>query len=300
VNALDRLVSAGRLATGVPVGRHTTYKLGGPARYFAEVADRPSLEAVIEAWRGSGVPVLVLGWGSNLVVADAGFDGLVVRPTGEFTRIDLHPLHIEAGCAARLPMLARAAVAAGRLGLEFYVGIPGTVGGAVRQNAGCHGSETSDRLLWAEVLDMVEGRTSRRTPLDLDLAYRHSNIAETDLVLSAGFMFESGDPAEGERRIREVTRWRKQHQPGGTLNAGSVFKNPPGDAAGRLIDQAGLKGFRVGGVSVSDRHANFFVAEEGATASDLARLIAEVRRRVLDLTGVELETEIRLVGDFQA
>ncbi len=299
MNDLDRLVAAGRIRGGEEIGRHTTYKLGGPARYFAEVVDRQSLATVAEAWRQTDVPVLVLGWGSNLVVSDAGFDGLVIRPTGEFGRIEQRPRHIEAGCAVRLPMLARAAVAAGRLGLEFYVGIPGTVGGAVRQNAGCHGSETSDRLMWAEVLDMKEGRTSRQTAGELELAYRHSNIASDDFVLAAAFSFESGDPAEGERRIREVTRWRKQHQPGGTLNAGSVFKNPPGDAAGRLIDQAGLKGFRVGGVSVSERHANFFVADDGATASDVARLIAEVRRRVRDLTGVELETELCLVGDFE-
>ena len=300
MNALDLLVGAGVVEADVGVGRHTTYKLGGPARYFAEVADRGALEMVSTAWRETGLPVLVLGWGSNLVVADAGFGGLVIRPTGSFAVIDQHEAHIEAGCAVRLPVLARAAVERGRLGLEFFVGIPGTVGGAVRQNAGCHGSETVDRLLWADVFDMKQGRVSRRTSDELDLGYRHSNIAATDVVLAAAFSFRPGPPEEGERLMREITRWRREHQPGGTLNAGSVFKNPPGDAAGRIIDEAGLKGFRVGAVSVSLRHANFFVAEDGATASDLYRLIQEVRQRVLALTGIALEPEICLVGDFEA
>lgn len=183
--------------------------------------------------------------------------------------------------------------------MEFFVGIPGTVGGAVRQNAGCHGSETADRLLWADVLDMREGSVFRRTAADLDLGYRRSNIAAADVVLAAAFSFRPGPPEEGERLMREITRWRREHQPGGTLNAGSVFKNPPGDAAGRIIDAAGLKGFRVGAVSVSLRHANFFVADDGATASDLYRLIQEVRQRVLALTGIALEPEICLVGDFE-
>lgn len=300
MNALDRLVDAGVVEAGVGVGRHTTYKLGGPARYFAEVADRSALDRVAAAWRETNLPVLVLGWGSNLVVADAGFGGLVIRPTGSFGVIHQHEDHIEAGCAVRLPILARAAVERGRLGLEFFVGIPGTVGGAVRQNAGCHGSETAGRLLWADVLDMKDGRVSRRTAADLDLGYRRSNIAATDVVLAAAFSFQPGPPEDGERLMREITRWRKEHQPGGTLNAGSVFKNPPGDAAGRIIDAAGLKGFRVGAVSVSLRHANFFVAEDGATASDLYRLIQEVRQRVLALTGIALEPEICLVGDFEA
>lgn len=298
MNALDRLVEAGEVAASVAIGRYTTYKLGGPADYFAEVGDRSRLERVTEAWRETGLPILVLGWGSNLVVADNGFRGLVLRLTGDFGSVDHTADEIRAGSAARLPALARSAVAAGRLGLEFFVGIPGTVGGAVRQNAGCHGSETVDWLRWAEVIDLTTGDATRRTVDRLGLGYRSSNIAVTDLVTAAGFDFEHGEPTEGERRLRQITRWRRLNQPGGTLNAGSVFKNPAGDAAGRLIDTAGLKGLRVGAVSVSERHANFFVAGEGATAGDLAALISEVRRRVRDQTGVDLEPEIQLVGDF--
>ena len=298
MRGLDALVETGKVSRSVEIGTYTTYKLGGPADYFAEVESDRDLHAVIDAWRDSGLPILILGWGSNLVVADAGFRGVVVRPVGEFARIEHREDDILAGSAARLPALARSAVGEGRLGLEFLVGIPGTVGGAVRQNAGCHGSETKDWIRWVEVLDAVTGTTSRRTATELDMAYRHSNIEATHFITRASFRFEPGPRTAGEARLREITRWRREHQPGGTLNAGSVFKNPPGDSAGRLIDAAGLKGLAVGGVSVSERHANFFVAERGASAADLKRLIGVVQSRVRETFGVTLEPELGLVGEF--
>lgn len=280
----------------VAVGPLTTYKLGGPASFYAEVIDRPQLELVLEAWRGSGIPLLVLGRGSNLVVADEGIDALVLRLAGEFANVEMEPDAVRAGAAVRLPQLARAAVAAGRLGLEFYVGIPGSVGGAVRQNAGGHGSETRDVLLDATVLDAEQGRVEVQGVDDLDLSYRHSSIRPSDVVIEARFRFVLGDPARGEALMREITRWRKEHQPGGTYNAGSVFKNPPGDSAGRIIDSLGLKGTRVGDVAVSEKHANFFVAGSDATASDLYRLVHEVQAVVAARTGVRLEPEIQFEG----
>jgi UDP-N-acetylmuramate dehydrogenase len=298
MKTLDDLVADGAISAGVKIGDFTTYKLGGPADYFADVANESSLHRVLDAWRPTGLPLLILGWGSNLVVADRGFRGLVVRPVGEFAEIEHRESDILAGCAARLPVLARSAVNHGRLGLEFFVGIPGTVGGAVRQNAGCHGSDTSEWLRWADVCDASTGRTTRHTGSELEMAYRRSNIEATHMVTRASFRFEGGQREVGERRLREITRWRREHQPGGTLNAGSVFKNPPGDAAGRLIDSVGLKGFRVGAVAVSERHANFFVADREATAADLRALIRTVRDRVKQETGVDLEPEIRLIGDF--
>lgn len=298
MTTLQALVDEGAVTEQTPVGDFTTYKLGGPADYFAEVSDDDGLLRVLEAWRQARIPLLILGWGSNLVVADRGFRGLVLRPIGDFAKIEHREDDILAGCATRLPVLARSAVNHGRLGLEFLVGIPGTVGGAIRQNAGCHGSETSDWLRWAEVVDASTGITARRTAKELAMAYRHSNIEATHLVIRASFRFEEGSKDAGEVRLREITRWRREHQPGGTLNAGSVFKNPPGDAAGRLIDSLGLKGYRVGGVAVSERHANFFVADREATAADLRRLIRAVQSRVKEATGVDLEPEIRLVGDF--
>ena len=282
----------------VPIGPLTTYKLGGPASFYAEVATFEELESVLAAWRETGLPLLVLGRGSNLVVADEGIDALVLRLAGQFNEIVLEPAALLAGAAVRLPQLARTAVAAGRLGLEFYVGIPGTVGGAVRQNAGGHGRETREVLVEARVLDAREGSVATIAGSDLDLGYRHSSIEAHEVVLDARFAFEPGDPELGEARIREITRWRREHQPGATHNAGSVFKNPPGDSAGRIIDQLGLKGFSVGEVAVSDLHANFFVASRSATAADLHRLVTEVQRIVAERTGIALEPEIQFEGDF--
>lgn len=280
----------------VPVGPLTTYKLGGPASFYAEVVDRHQLDEVLAAWRGSGMPLLVLGRGSNLVLADEGIEALVLRLAGEFASVEMQPDAVRAGAAVRLPQLARAAVTEGRLGLEFYVGIPGTVGGAVRQNAGGHGRETRDVLVDATVLDAALGVVGVRSVDDLDLSYRHSSIGPSDVVIEARFAFESGEPAQGEALMREITRWRKQHQPGGTFNAGSVFKNPPGDSAGRIIDSLGLKGTRVGDVAVSEKHANFFVAGPSATASDLHRLVFEVQAVVAERAGVHLEPEIQFEG----
>lgn len=298
MTGFDALVARGTVVPDVPLAPLTTYKLGGPARWFADVVDDGGVEALCGALAVQPVPVLVLGRGSNLVVSDRGFGGLVVRLGGAFAEIEHGPEDIGAGGAVRLPLLARSAVGEGRLGLEFYVGIPGTVGGAVRQNAGCHGSETIDVLRSVDLVDLSSGTRREAAAADLDLSYRHSNLTDTDLVLTARYRFDRGSREEGERRMLEITRWRREHQPGGTLNAGSVFKNPAGDAAGRLIDAAGLKGFRVGDVSVSERHANFFVAGPEATAGDVWRLVREVAARVRRETGVDLEPEIRFAGDF--
>ena len=199
-----------------------------------------------------------------------------------------------------LPTLARYSVKQDRAGLEFLVGIPGSVGGAVRMNAGCHGSEIADVIDSAEVVDLRSGSTARRTAPALELAYRSSNLHDHEAVASAVFLSTPGSRLEGEERMREVTRWRREHQPGGTRNAGSVFKNPPGDAAGRIIDELGLKGLRVGRVAVSRRHANFFEADRGASAQEVYELVHSVQEKVLAATGILLEQEIRFVGSFGA
>lgn len=280
----------------VPLGPLTTYKAGGPAALFAEVGTIDELEALVD----SGLPrehrVLVLGRGSNLVVSDSGFDGLVVKLDGQFATAQITGNEVVAGGAMPLPRLARQAVADGLLGLEFFVGVPGSVGGAVRQNAGCFGVETRDRLLTAHLIDLESGVSEERSADDLDLSYRHSNVAASEIVVSASFEGYRGDPSAGKEKMREITRWRKEHQPGGTLNAGSVFKNPEGVAAGELIDGLGLKGMSVGGVSVSEKHANFFVAGPEATADDIYRLVHLVKDTVFELSGTMLEPEIQFVG----
>lgn len=294
MSALEELGAS----AGVRLASLTTYKLGGPARWFAEIGDSATLEAMGKAARADGLPVFVLGRGSNVVVSDSGYEGLVIRLTGEFAEIAHDPDATAAGGAVSLPRLARSAVAAGRLGLEFFVGIPGSVGGAVRQNAGCHGSETRDWLIDARLFDIDTAQWSVRDSQSLEMTYRHSSVGAHQVVASARFRFEPGDPADGETIMREITRWRKERQPGGTLNAGSVFKNPPGDAAGRLIDSVGLKGFSVGSARVSPKHANFFEAGPDATAADLHGLVFEVQRRVEEATGIRLAPEIQFIGEF--
>jgi UDP-N-acetylmuramate dehydrogenase len=297
-DALDaRLSGRARVERSVPIARFTTYRLGGPAALLVRV-DRvevlPELAAVIAAHQP---PVLIVGRGSNLLVADAGFPGVAVVFEGEFAAFSVdEPGAVRAGGAVALPALARAAAAAGAGGLEFFVGIPGSVGGAVQMNAGGHGQETADVLLTADVFDLMGGEAVMTRGADaLDLGYRHSNLQGGELVVRAAFAAVPTAPGDCARVLAEVVQWRREHQPGGA-NAGSVFRNPPGDSAGRIIDSLGLKGTRVGGAYVSPKHANFFQAEPGATADDVFRLVRLVRARVRDATGIDLVPELRTVG----
>jgi UDP-N-acetylmuramate dehydrogenase len=296
MSALADLIASGMIEEGVPLGPHTTYKAGGPARFFAEVVDADALSKLVESGVVGELPTLVLGRGSNLVVADAGFDGLVIHLGPGFARIEVEGTRVRAGGSAPLAHVARKSVDAGLAGLEFFVGVPGSVGGAVRQNAGCFGTETRDRLISASLVDVADGRRWEAGPIDLDLSYRHSNIGQTQVVVEAVFAAAKGDSENGRAELRRITRWRRDNQPGGTFNAGSVFKNPPGSTAGEIIDSLGLKGTRVGGVSVSPKHANFFVAGPGATSDDIRRLVDVVKDRVFEMTGTMLEPEIQFVG----
>jgi UDP-N-acetylmuramate dehydrogenase len=299
--SLDALVASGVVRSDAPLAPLTTYRFGGPAAYLADVASEGELRRILDAAAPHRLPLFVLGRGSNVVVSDAGFDGLVIRLVGDFLDITVTPEgDVVAGGGAPLPRVARTAVAHDRGGLEFYVGIPGTVGGAIRMNAGGHGTDTAACLVNASVLETARGRITTATPATLELRYRHSRLRDGDVVLTARFRTVPQPAGEGERRMREITRWRKEHQPGGTFNAGSVFKNPPGDAAGRLIDSLGLKGFRCGAVTVSPRHANFFEAGDGATAQDVYDLVAAIRSRVADATGIWLEPEIAFLGEFRS
>ncbi|HUF83759.1 MAG TPA: UDP-N-acetylmuramate dehydrogenase [Acidimicrobiia bacterium] len=291
----------GRVRRDVPFAELSTYRVGGPVAVLARVATAGEVEAVADVVARHRPPILVVGRGSNLLVGDGGFAGVALVLEDEFEAIELpgpddEPV-VRAGGAVPLPVLARRAADAGIAGLEFFVGIPGSVGGAVRMNAGGHGRETVDVLTAATVVDLLAGGgpVARRVD-ELDLRYRHSNVSASEVVVSAEFAGSRDAPAACEARVAEVVRWRREHQPGGA-NAGSVFRNPPGDSAGRLIDATGLKGLRVGGAVVSPKHANFFQAEDGATAADVAGLVAEVQRRVADATGVRLVPELLMVGD---
>lgn len=293
-------------ARDVEAATLTTYRIGGRVGLFVEPVDVDELLAVARSARAHGVDVLVVGRGSNLLVGDAGFIGVAVRLGSGFNWIDTDSGHdgdvvlVRAGAATPLPFLARAVGREGLAGLEFGVGIPGSVGGAVRMNAGGHGAETVDVLTRAGVVDLAapEAGVSERAARDLDLTYRHSNLTATEVVVWAEFGLVPGDAAAISARLTEIVRWRKEHHPAGEGNCGSVFTNPPGDHAARLIDDTGLKGLRIGGAYVSDKHANFIMAESWASAADVLALIDEVRRRVRERFGVDLHPEVRTAGEF--
>jgi UDP-N-acetylmuramate dehydrogenase len=294
-------VLAGEFGSGlerdVPSAAYTTYRCGGPFAAMVKVPHEDDLDRVAEVATAHRVPVLVVGRGSNLLVADTGFDGIAVQLTDAFEQLELDRrlLRVVAGGAVPLPVLARRAAAIGIGGLEFFVGIPGSVGGAVRMNAGGHGRDTSEVLVSARVYFLDEGHARELTTPDLELGYRRSALGPSAVAVSATFSGDAEEPGACGARIDEIVRWRREHQPGGQ-NAGSVFTNPPGDAAGRLVEASGCKGLRIGGAVVSEKHANFFVADPGATAADVEALIREVQRRVEAAFGVRLEPELHLVG----
>ncbi len=294
----------GRVDRERPLAPLTTYRLGGPAGLYLEPADEDDLAIVAQALSDDpDLAVLVLGRGSNLVVSDRGWPGVVIRLGPLFARIERpregDPEGLLAAGAAPLPTLANWAARRGLEGLEFLVSIPGSVGGAVRMNAGAHGCDVANSLRSVTVLDLTDGTLRARRAGDLDLSYRHSNLSARELVIDATFALRLGEPNEIRARIDGFRRHRAATQPGALQNAGSVFKNPPGDAAGRLVEASGLKGFRVGGAEVSTLHANFFLASTGATAQDVFDLVQEIRARVAERTGIYLEPEVRFVGHFE-
>ena len=284
-----------RAERDVPLAASTTYRVGGRAALWTRIDDEDDLAAVAGAVSRSGVAVLVVGRGSNLLVADAGFPGLAVVLGEAFADIRIDGSLVAAGGAAALPVVARRTAAAGLTGFEWAVGVPGSVGGAVRMNAGGHGSDMAASLTRVRVLDLGTGEDGWVPAELLDLSYRHSAIGPAQLVVRAELALRRGDRAQAEAEIAETVRWRRDHQPGGP-NAGSVFTNPPGDSAGRLVEAAGAKGLRIGTAEVSTKHANFIQADEGGRADDVLALMVEVQRRVHEASGVWLRAETRLVG----
>ncbi len=276
----------------VPLAPYTTFRLGGPARYFLNAR---TVEDVIEGVKFAadrGLRVLPLGAGSDILIPDSGFDGLVIRLASlRGFNMNGNLVYLKAG--EPLPRVAREMAERGLSGFEYVVGVPGTVGGGVAKNAGAHGGEIKDILVEAYVID-EEGNVKTLRRDDLGLAYRSSSLPSRGILVEALFKLREDDPEVIKRRIDEFLSYRETRQPWTERTAGCMFKNPPGDYAGRLIDLAGLKGFRIGGVRVSEKHANFFI-NEGGTADDAIRLIEYVRDRVREAFGVELEVEIEIV-----
>ena len=286
---------AGLAEVDAPLGALTTYRVGGRAALLVHVADAAALRTVTEVAVATGIDVLVVGKGSNLLVADGGFPGLAVVLGEGFAAIDVRGTEVEVGAAAALPVVARRTVAAGLTGFEWAVGVPGSVGGAVRMNAGGHGSDMAACLDGVRVVDLSTGEDGWVGTADLHLGYRTSSVEPHHLVLAARLRLAAGDVDRGTAELAEIVAWRRAHQPGGP-NAGSVFTNPPGDSAGRLIDQAGGKGLRRGTAAVSTKHANFIQADVGGRADDVRAVMDAVRALVLAETGVDLEPETRLIG----
>jgi UDP-N-acetylmuramate dehydrogenase len=286
-----------RARRDVPLGQFTTYRVGGPAALVLRADDEDDLELARRAVVASGIDVLVVGRGSNLLVADSGFPGLVLTLVDLFATVEVDGTRVRAGGSVSLPVLARRTAAAGLTGLEWAVGVPGSVGGGVRMNAGGHGSEISETLLAARLFDVAGtgGAPSAVAGADLDLGYRRSAVGPTQVVVSADFGLAEGDRAAAEAELAAIVKWRRENQPGGA-NAGSVFTNPAGDSAGRLIEAAGCKGRRRGSAFVSPKHANFFQVDDKGRAADVLALMEEVRTAVHQAFGVLLETEVRLIG----
>ena len=292
------------------LGALSTYRVGGSAALLAQANSIEGLEAIgravgAELDQGRTLDLLVVGRGSNLLVADSGWPGLVVGLTGALSdvEIDNDTAELTAGGAALLPVVARLSVAAGLTGFEWAVGVPGSIGGAVMMNAGGHGSDMAASLREIRVVDLRDGQTARVPAADLDLQYRHSSLFAAVVVAEATLQLAPVGPDVGlddssggsDGVLREIVAWRREHQPGGS-NAGSVFTNPPGDSAGRLVDSAGCRGLRVGTAVVSDKHANFILADTDGRADDVLALMAEVADRVERHHGVRLSAETRCVG----
>lgn len=293
-----RTALAGEVRVSEPMARHTTYRIGGPAALFCELAELHDAAAALRILTDDGIPWVIVGKGSNLLVDDAGYDGAVLVLGREFKRHVIEGDRIKAGAGAVLGHLVQDAFSQGVSGLSWAVGIPGTLGGALAMNAGTHEGwigqiVDSVTLLTPEGgLELVHGR-------DVVWGYRRSDLGTRGIILEANLVVAAADKARIRAEMERMLKLRKGSQPLGQPSAGSVFVNPSGDSAGRLIEAAGLKGRRVGGARVSPVHANFIVNEGGATARDVVSLIREIQTSVKEVHGVDLQPEIRFLGTFE-
>lgn len=297
-----------------PLGLNTTYRVGGPARLSILLKSRAELGHLAAFLSGIDIPILVLGKGSNMLVSDKGFDGLVIRLGGEFNDFEIADGRLRAGGICALPTAARRSAAAGLTGFEWAAGVPGTVGGGVRMNAGGHGSDISESILTATCFDLRSGLLRTLAADDLKLGYRTSAVQPYEVICDASFELSSGDPTASRQEIAEILRWRRQNQPGGQ-NCGSVFRNPSGHAgeqqvgdlqadefqsAGFLVEQSGFKGHRHGSAQISQKHANFIISDRGGSSEDVFRLMCQVADDIEKKSGIRLQAETVLIGFGEA
>jgi UDP-N-acetylenolpyruvoylglucosamine reductase len=285
-----------------PLARLTTIRTGGPAELFARAKTVGELEQLVAWADAEGHRVGVVGSGSNLLVADAGVSGLVVKLDKDLNKIELDGTHIRCGGGARLPAVSARAAQAGLAGIEFGVNIPGSVGGAVKMNANAYGGELARALEWVDVVSAAG--TERRTPDDLGFSYRRSNLREGEVVAQASFALQPAERDGVKQTLAEMRSWRREAQPSGIKTFGSTFKNPDdaraqGRTAGQLLEAAGCRGLRVGGASFSAKHANFIENRGDASTADVVALMSEGARRVKEQFGVELEPEVQTLGELE-
>ena len=296
---IKQQLTTGTLLEQELMSRHTSFRIGGPADYFVEPASVDELAGVLSLARQEKVPFFIVGNGSNLLVSDEGFRGMIVHTGGSLRSISVEGDVIYAQAGALLGAVAGAALEAELTGMEFAAGIPGTLGGAVCMNAGAYGGEMKDILLDAEVLTQ-DGERLVIPVEELDLSYRHSIIFEKNyIVLAAHIRLSRGDKTQIRNRMNELAGARKEKQPLEYPSAGSTFKRPAGYFAGKLIDDAGLRGFSYGGAQVSEKHCGFVINKDHATAKDIVTLMKEVNRIVTKKFGVSLEPEVKMIGEFE-
>lgn len=296
---LLQILSPEQVRTGEPMSSHTTFRTGGPADWLVRPEDPGQLAGVLSLCREEHVPYYILGNGSNLLVGDGGFRGVMVDLTGEgFRRIAVEDTQVRAGAGAMLSAVARAAYQSSLTGLEFAAGIPGTIGGAVVMNAGAYGGELCQVLTQVTVLT-PEGQVETLDAGELELGYRTSCIPERGyVVLEAALQLAHGDSGEIRRVMDDLAAKRKEKQPLEYPSAGSTFKRPEGYFAGKLIQDAGLRGYTVGGAQVSEKHCGFVINRGGATSGEIMALCRHVQEQVKAQFGVDLEMEVRRLGDF--
>ncbi len=297
---LVAIVNEERVQKNELLGRHTTFRIGGPADYFV-CADKEQFVTVVALCRKEGMPYFVIGNGSNLLVSDRGYRGVVVRldrADGMLFSYEGDGVFARAGAGTPLSAFAKEAAARGAKGFAFAAGIPGSIGGAVFMNAGAYGGEIGDFLVRVRALSAA-GEVITLPAEALELSYRTSILQKKELyVLDADFCFGRGDAVEEQRKIEEFAKARREKQPLEYPSAGSTFKRPQGYFAGKLIMDAGLSGFRIGGAQVSEKHCGFIINEKNATARDVMELIQKVQDTVQKKYGIRLEPEIRMLGDF--
>src|SRR6266511_4909415 len=284
----------GKLLENEPLSRYNTWRIGGPARYLAMPADTEDVARALELAHDRGLPWLVLGLGSNVLVKDGGFPGVVIRMGKGLDRFEMKGATAIVGGGMPTPILARRTAEAGFVGVERFIGIPGTVGGGIYMNAGCHGAEFAEVVTEVSVMD-ARGKVKPLLRKQISYRYRGSNLE--NMVLEAKLVLGEESPAKLKELQGKLLRWRKAGTPFDLPCCGSTFTNPGGPkTAGMLIDECGLKGFTIGGAQVSTLHANYFVNKGNATASDMLKLIEHVRKTVAKKTGVELALECKVIG----